>query len=462
MDNQDKRSRLTSLRAKLELARCEVDDAPSQSNAVRRRWNGALSPCPALIAGCDSTVQVVSALRAASEENMPISVYSGGRDWEGRSLRDGTVVLDISTMTSIDIDVEKREAVIGGGVTAGQLNEAAGAKKLVAVIGNDGSVGMAGLLLGGGYGPLMGRLGLACDNLLSAEVVLADGSVVTCDAKHEPDLFWALRGGGGNFGIVTSARVRLHKLDEIFAGNIVFAWTDARSALTQYANLMLHAPADLFGAAVMSVGPGGDPIVVISLVWTGESGKGETFVAQAVEAGNPILVKTGPMPTDELLFLTHGKLAQGRGYEVATRWFRDLVPRTLETLVEGFEQRSSPLSSIILHHCHGAATQVAPDETAFGSREPHFTAFIYSTWDLATVDASIHCEWAKHLGTALVPGALPGGYANLLSDTAANQISDAYGPNALRLAQIKTYYDPKRILNAIPLPIVPAGDTHTG
>jgi hypothetical protein len=320
------------------------------------------------------------------------------------------------------------------------------------VIGNDGAVGMAGLLLGGGYGPLMTRFGLACDNLLSADVVLRDGALVTCDAERTADLFWALRGGGGNFGVVTSARVRLHSLGSVFAGNIVFTWAEAKAALSRYGELMLRAPADLFGAAVLAVGPGGAPAVVISLVWTGEPDGGEAVVAEVAAAGNPVMMKADSMRVDQLLSLTDGKLAQGRGYDVATHWFRSLAPETIEALIAGFDERTSPLSTIIVHHCHGLATEVAAEATAFGMREPHFTALIYATWEPASEDSSVHGRWTEQLGSALSSAALPGGYANLLSDAATRQVAYAYGPNASRLAQVKMRYDPDGILRGAPLP----------
>ena len=168
-------------------------------------------------------------------------------------------------MAALSIDSGRCEATIAGGVTAGQLNRAAGEQGLVAAIGNDGAVGMAGLILGGGYGPLMTRIGLACDNLISAEVVLHGGEVSTCDAGSNTDLFWALRGGGGNFGVVTSARVRLHELGPVLAGSIVFSWADVRASFRRFADLMLRAPLELFGAAVLSVGPDGKPVAVISI-----------------------------------------------------------------------------------------------------------------------------------------------------------------------------------------------------
>ncbi|MBB5464211.1 hypothetical protein OKW30_006799 [Paraburkholderia sp. Clong3] len=430
----------------------EVVEPSDWANVSPRWWNGALCPRPLLLARCDTTEKVSRALRVTNDAHVPISIYNGGQDWAGRSLREGTVILDISRMAKLAIDADSREVMIGGGVTAAQLNQAAGEHGLAAVIGNDGAVSMTGLVLGGGYGPLMTRFGLACDSLLSAEVVLPDGRIVVCDAERNADLFWALRGGGGNFGVVTAMRLRLYDPGTVLSGTIVFPLADARAVLARFADVASQAPANLFASAVLSPVPDGKPVVVFSMVWSGEVATGEAILARVGSVGTPLLVKAVPMPASSLLSLTDGKLAQGRGYEVATRWFDALGPATIDALVSAFEARTSPLTSIIIHHCHGAATDVAPEDTAFGMRKPHFTALIYATWTPERDDAEPHRAWAHRLNAALSPTALPGGYANLLPDTSAEQIACAYGPNAARLASVKEQFNPSGVLKAIPLP----------
>ena len=443
---------LGALRADLSKAGCQILGEDGTGEAIRR-WNGALDPHLMLAVRCDTAIQASSAVRIADRAGIPLCVYSGGQDWNGRSLRNGSLVLDLSQMTAIEIDADRREATVGGGVTTAQLNHAAGKHGLIAVIGNDGAVSMAGLTLGGGYGPLMTRFGLACDNLLSAEIVLPDGTITSCDAERNADLFWALRGGGGNFGIVTSMRLRLHTLGNVLAANLVFPWSDARAVLAYYAEMMLGAPAELFGAVVQSTGPAGKPVIVVSLVWTGEAAEGELIVAGIAAAGRPILVKAGPMPASNLLSLTDGKLTQGLGYEVATRWFQRLTHETIDMLLAAFETRSSRLTSIIVHHCHGAATEVKADATAFGMRDPHFTALIYAAWTPPQADAEPHRAWTRSLDTALASASLPGGYANLLSDEVPERVRNAFGANAVRLAKVKSDIDPTQLLSAIPLPI---------
>ena len=439
-----------ALHGELITAGCQVLTTPGDDGEIAH-WNGALNPRPKMVVRCSTAAQVSSVMRAASGFGAPLAVHNGGQDWNGRSVRDGSLLLDLRDLRTIEIDAEHSKATIGAGVTTAQLNHAASEKGLAAVIGNDGAVSMAGLTLGGGYGPLMTRFGLACDNLLSAEVVLIDGSIVTCDGERQADLFWALRGGGGNFGVVTSLSLRLHAVGHALTGTIVFPWSDGRAALAYYAELMLRAPGDLFGAAALATGPGGKPVIVISLVWTGARAAGEAVIGDVAAAGHPIVVRAEPMLASDLLSLTDGKLAQGLGYEVATRWFRTLTAEPIDMLLAAFEARTSPLSSIIVHHCHGAATQVAADATAFGMRDPHFTALIYAAWEPPLADAELHRIWARSLDAELAPTSLPGGYANLLPDRASDRIAHAYGPNASRLARIKNRFDPRGVLRAIPL-----------
>ena len=384
---------------------------------------------------------------------MSVCIHNGGQDWNGRSLRDGALAIDISAMDTISIDWERHEAAIGGGVASGQLVHAAAEQGLAAVIGSDGAVSMAGLMLGGGYGPLMTRFGLACDNLLSAEAVTPDGRVVTCDARHDPDLFWALRGGGGGFAVLTSARVRLHSPGpQLYAGTVVFPWTDAQAALVRYGELMLRAPAELFGTVILATGPGGRLALVVSLVWTGEEAQGREWVKEVASAGSPVVSKLEPATVPALLASTDGKLPQGLGYEVATRWLDVLTPDAAQALVGAFEARTSPLSSLVLHHCHGVATEVASDATAFGMRRPHFTALIYGVWEPVGEDAAVR-PWARAAAAALDPFALSGGYANLLAD-GDSRVQDAFGPNGARLAEIKRRTDPAGVLRALPLPAI--------
>ncbi len=208
-----------ALKDQLSESGCVVHEPGSKGYAeASRLWNGAVERKPALVTACSNTNDVRTALLAAQAAGIPVSVRNGGQDWVGRALRNGGLVLDMTPMRQCSVNAEALEATVSGGVTVADLNAAAGQHALAAVIGNDGAISMAGLILGGGYGPLMTRFGLALDSLISAELVLADGTIATCNATHNRDLFWAIKGGGGNFGVVTSMRLRLHRVGQVLSG----------------------------------------------------------------------------------------------------------------------------------------------------------------------------------------------------------------------------------------------------
>src|SRR6516225_1917687 len=224
-----------------------------------RVWNGAVRRHPAIVAFCKQPEDVQAAVRAAQRHGLPLSVRGGGHDWAGRALCDDGLVIDLTGMRDVAVDPRALVATVAGGARAKDVAAAAAAHGLVAALGNCGTVGMAGLTLGGGYGPLSGTCGLAADNLLGADVVLADGQRVTTGPDAEPDLYWALRGGGGNFGVVTSLRVRLHPARHMLAGTIIYNWNDASAVLRRYASFAAMAPDELgMGVGVMS-GPDGKP-----------------------------------------------------------------------------------------------------------------------------------------------------------------------------------------------------------
>ena len=446
-------AQIVVLKNELSAAGCIVREPGSRGFAQTTRLrNGAVERKPALVAACSETNRVRTALLAARAAGLPVSVRNGGQDWVGRALRDGGLVLDLSPMRQCSVNVEAVEATIAGGVTVADLNAAAGQHALAAVIGNDGAVSMAGLLLGGGYGPLMTRFGVASDSLIFAELELADGAVSRCDATHNDDLYWVVKGGGGNFGVVTAMRIRLHRAGQVMSGSIAFPWGDAPAVLERFSGLMQSAPDELAGAVVLAVGPGGNPLVVVTPTWSGDPERGRQIVSEIESFGTPTFSKIVPMAAADLLTLTDGKPVSGRGYEVATRWLSDLPPDVVSTLLAAYDHRTSPFSSIILHHFHGAATRIAPGATVFGMRQPHFTALIYAAWEPANGDATTHRRWAENLSSKLSRWALPGGYANLLDDDAREQVRPAFGPNAQRLLSLKGRFDPGNVFSAIPLP----------
>jgi len=356
-------------------------------------------------------------------------------------------------MRRVLVDLAARTAEFGGGAMAADISAAIGSLDLAAVTGNAAAVGMAGLITGGGYGPLTTRLGMASDSLLQAEVVLASGEVVQADATRNADLFWALRGGGGNFGVVTSMRVRLYAVGTILSGTILFPWKDAQSVLRGYADSVSSAPDELSLAVAMSVTPDETPIVVLAPTWSGEAEEGRRIVTRLQSFGTPFMTKFEPTTFGQILAFADTQLPPGRRYDVRTRWMGHLSADAIATLVAAYENKTSPLSRIVLNHFHGAGTRIASNESAFGMRREHFTALIYAAWEPDAGDAALHRTWAVNLSSSLTAFAEPGGYANLLAPDALDQIAAAYPGNEIRLAELKRRFDPDNVFSAIPLPM---------
>ncbi|MGH3242083.1 MAG: FAD-binding oxidoreductase [Spirillospora sp.] len=418
---------------------------------TRRIWNGAVTNRPALVVHARGTADVQAAVRAARDHDLPLSVRGAGHDWLGRGVRDGALVIDLSGMREVGVDAGAAVATVAGGATAADLIRAASTHGLSAVTGTVGAVGVAGLTMGGGYGILNGRFGLALDNLLAAEVVLADGRTVTADADHEAELFWAIRGGGGNFGVVTSMRVRLHRVDPILAGMIFYPLPQAAAVLDGLNEILSTAPDDMAVTAVLLTGPGGAPGVALLPAWSGDPASGEAHVDRLRRLGDPAFAEVGPTTYRDLLHV-NDKQGETVGHHVAsgTRSLPHFTPDAISALVEAAATFTSPLSIVLCGQFHGAAARVPVESTAFGLRRSHVLATIIGWWPPG--DAEPHQTWADTVSQALARDALPGGYPNGLGPDDTEQTAHAYGPNAARLRVAKSHYDPSNTFTATPLP----------
>ncbi len=421
---------------------------------ARQIVNGAVNHWPALFVFCERSKDVQEAVRIARSYRLPLSVRGGGHDWAGRALRDQGLVIDLSRMRRVAVDLEANVATVEGGATAGDLASACTPYGLVAVTGAAASVGVVGLTLGGGYGPLSPKYGLAVDNLVGAQVVLADGSLVTADAEENADLFWALRGGGGNFGVVTSIRVRLHPLQKILTGFIVFPGSQAEPALRGYSDLVTSTPDELATIPLLCQGPDGALSMMITAMWCGELAQGERVMAQLQRLGTPGLAHVNLKTCTEVLDMFESFIVSGRHYTVETRSLPALTPDAVAALITAMENRTSPFSALVWHHCHGAPTRIPIGETPFAARQEHFMIDIVAGWEAdSRGDKTLHREWARKVSQALAPMALPGGYPNMMGPEAHDQIPYAYGSNLQRLQSLKKRFDPDGIFtSAIPLP----------
>ena len=420
-----------------------------------RVWNGAVRRHPAIVAFCKQPEDVQAAVRAARRHGLPLSVRGGGHDWAGRALCDDGLVIDLTGMRDVAVDPRALVATVAGGARAKDVAAAAAAHGLVAALGNCGTVGMAGLTLGGGYGPLSGTCGLAADNLLGAAIVLADGRQVITGPDAEPELFWALRGGGGNFGVVTSLRVRLHPAGDMLAGSIIYNWNEAGAVLRRYAAFVATAPDELGVAVGVMSGPDGEPGITLVPLWNGERCRGERAMEDLRAFGTPRSAQVGPVTYADLLAQWDAwvEAADGCHWEIRTCWLPALTAGAADSIIAAKARAASPLCSVFWHHFHGAATRMAPDGAAFGLRREHLMVEIVAGWRPDGDDGSAHRRWARDLRQSLAPFALPGGYANLLGPDDREQAARAYGGSAAGLRVLKRRFDPDGVFtSAIPLP----------
>jgi FAD/FMN-containing dehydrogenase len=417
-----------------------------------RLWNGALSAEPALVVRCASVSDVQCAVRAARGAGLPISVKGGGHDWAGRAMHAGGLTIDLSGMRQVTVDAETRTATIGGGATAADLIAETSKYGLITATGTSSAVGMVGLSTGGGYGPGIGKYGLALDNMISVQVVLADGQVVTADATNEPDLFWAHRGGGGNFGVVTSMRMKLHPLETALAGFMMFSWNDAGQVWAGVERVLADAPDELSVDTGFVSAPDGSPAVLVSPTWVGDQATGEEYIARLSGLGTVLASQVGPVPWQVLIGFVDTVAPAGRHYALRTRSIAGFSDEVVEALIEAGDTRISPLSNIPIHCFRGAATRVGSDATAFELRTPHFMVEIIGSWTPEDTEADEHRRWVERTADALSPHAVPGGYVNLLGPDEIDRAAQSFGRNSALLRAVKQKYDPDGTFNAVPLP----------
>ena len=415
-------------------------------------WNRSVVSSASVVIRCETSADVQVAIRAASAFGVSISVRGGGHDWAGRAVK-GQLVLDLSRMSKVT--VENGMATVGGGATSLAVAEAAGHQGLAAVTGNLGSVGIAGLTLGGGYGPLTGLAGMASDNLVGAEIVLANGRIVWTDEANEPDLLWALRGGGGNFGVVTSLRLRLYSAGKLYAGAVTFPWQHVEQVALAFGRFQLTAPEGLTLTPAFASGPDGNLALTLLYAWSG-SEREESRVLQTIkEFGTPTAINISHTSYVQMLKDTEAFVVPNTSAFYRTVTLSDLEQEVVQAITASMANRSSPLSFIVLHPFHGAGEKVASTATAFALRRKHFVVGIYALWQGG--DEVPHRAWANAVEQSLLPYSLPGGYPNYFGPDRPLQALDAYGANAEFLLRVKSEYDPFGMFNATSLPPQAAG-----
>ena len=419
--------------------------------SARRVWNGNIDRRPALIARCAGVADVQRAVTFARTHSLRLSIRDGGHSAPGYGTNDGGLVIDMSTMKGIRVDPASRTVRAQGGVIWRELDHETQAFGLATTGGTVSNTGIVGLTLGGGLGWLMGKHGLAIDNLVSADVVTADGQFRKASAADHPDLFWALRGGGGNFGVVTSVEYGLHDIQQVLGGLVLYPLDQARDMLRFYRDFCATLPDEAEAYAALLTAPQGMPVGAMLLGYNGPIPDGEKIFAPARQFGKPIADLVGPMPYSARQTMlddpnaTHGLQRYWRS-ALTERISDELI----DLLVEGASKFSSPLSVIIFFHMHGAAVRVAPTDTAFAARRTQWDFDLIGQWADAAESGS-HIAWVKSLWSRLESHLLGTAYVNhLASDDRPEKIRASFGQNYDRLRQVKGMYDPTNLfrLNA--------------
>ena len=415
--------------------------AHADYEAARRIWNASIDRYPGMIARCRGVADVVRAVQFARANDLLVAVRGGGHNVGGRAVCDHGIVIDLSAMRGVFVDPDQRTVRVQGGATLGDVDRETHLHGLAVPAGVVSRTGIAGLTLGGGVGWLARKYGLTCDNVLSFEVVTADGAVVTADAEHHPDLFWALRGGGGNFGVVTSFLYRAHPVATVLGGLIIHARDQAGAVIRHYRDFMASAPDELTAYAGLLCTPDGAPAVGVIACYCGDPAEGARVLQPLRAFGTPLADTIQPMPFPAMQTILDGAFPDGTFNYWKSTFLTGLTDEAIAIMVEHANRAGSPLSAVVIEMYGGAAGRVGPGDTAFAQRQAEYDIGIMAQWT-DSADTDRHVAWARGLYDALKPYSSGGYLLNFLAEESPDTIRAAFGRNYPRLVEVKNKYDP--------------------
>ena len=422
---------------------------------VRSVWNAMIDKRPGLIVQCAAASDTAACMDFAREHDLLVSVRGAGHNIAGSSLSDGGLMIDHSLMRAVKVDPDQRTVTVGPGATLGDVDSATLEHGLAIPVGINSTTGIAGLTLGGGFGWLSRKHGLTSDSLIAADVVTTEGSRLRATADENADLFWALRGGGGNFGIVTSFTYRAHPVGpELYCGLIVHRQSDAPAVLAHYREFIADAPDELSVWAVLRKAPPlpflpedahGTDVLVLPFVWSGALDQGEAAIADLRDHGDPVGTHMGPTPFVEFQKAFDPLLTPGARNYWKSHNFVSLTDRTLSTVLEYAGRLPSDQSEIFIASIGGAINRVAPDATAYSHRDVQFVLNVHTRWeDEGDDDRCV--AWARQFFDASAADATGGVYVNFMPEDEIDRTESAFGSNMDRLARTKQKYDPQNRL----------------
>ncbi len=433
-----------------------IQPADPEYDQARTIWNAMIDRRPAAIARCSGVADVVHSVEIAKQHNLLLSIRSGGHNIAGNALCDGGLAIDLSAMKSVHIDPHARRAYVEPGATLGDFDHEAQLFGLATPLGINSTTGVAGLTLGGGFGWLTRKYGMTVDNLMSVEIVTADGQRLWANAEQNADLFWAVRGGGGNFGIVTLFDFKLHPVGpDVMSGLVVYPFEQAKSVLNQYREYVKTIPDDLCVWAVLRKAPPlpflpqevhGSEVVIIAFMHAGDIEEGKRLIDPARHFGEPVGEHVGINPYTGWQQAFDGLLTPGARNYWKSHNFAELSDEAIDTVIDYAGKLPSPQCEIFIARLGGEANRVAADATAYAHRDVNFVLNVHGRWDEAGQDEAC-ISWSRDFFNAATPYAMGGVYVNFMTEEETDRIGSAYGPNYDRLAEVKQKYDPDNLFH---------------
>lgn len=434
-----------------------LTSAENGYDEARRVWNGRINRHPAVVIRCQDRADVGAVVDFARSQDCPLAVKGGGHDYGGNPAREDCILIDCAAMDSVEVDPDAQVARVGPGVTWAEFDKQAQEFGLATTGATVSSVGVAGYTLGGGTGHLARTYGLAVDNLRAAEIVIADGEVVRASKDEHPDLFWAIRGGSGNFGIVTEFEFDLHPVGpEVLAGQIIYPFEDAPEVLRHYRTFMNEAPSELnCYAFVIPIPPlpafpeeiHGDPAVDLVAAYSGDIDAGEGVLASLRNVGDPIMDGIRPQPYTEFQqAFDDGAPKGGRWYSKAL-YLDELTEDAIDAFISATDPLKGPMTMVYLEPMGGVISEVEPEATAFPHRDAAYSVHALTGWSDPDRDEEL-IEWTDSIYEAMVPYSSGGVYVNLLNREETDRVPLAYGENYERLREIKAAWDPENLFDS--------------
>jgi FAD/FMN-containing dehydrogenase len=418
---------------------------------ARRVHNGLIDKRPALIARCLGVADVIDAVRLGGNLGLEVAVRGGAHNVAGKATVEGGLMIDLSPMKGIHVDPNRRTVRAQGGVTWAELNRETQLHGLAVTGGVVSTTGIAGLTLGGGLGWLMSKYGMALDNLISVELVTADGEVLHTSLEEHPDLFWAVRGGGGNFGVATSLEYRLHQVGPIITGGLIaYPFDHAGDVLRFFRDRAASLPDEqtLFAGLIHAPDGSGTKLAAMVTCHCGPLEGGEVAMRPLKEFGSPVMDALGPMPYSQLNGMLDAAYPKGALNYWKSSFLARLSDEAIDTMIGCFARCPTPMGQLLLEHFHGAATRIEPSDTAFPHRAEGYNLLVLAEW-MAPTDTDRCIAWAKQTYAEMEPFFAPWRYVNYLGDDEAGDhpVAAAYGPNYRRLQEMKSKYDPNNLFH---------------